>query len=295
MNGLIPNKLAVFGAVGLSAIAFVGIPESAKAAKLCGPGEHWVDTCSAGVDQFKLSKAVLDLLLMPPGQPMQQIILKLTGPVTITRDNPVDALVGDPDLGNVGIVNQHLGVIKTSLEEKFTGGGITLTGRGVGAIVEATELGINRPDLADSFFKVFAEVEGSFGRARNMNPITVSANKWLQGVPPNNPTVPPVSPPNPSLTYPNLPTPPLPNVSTGRCDALDPLGVIIYCGFENVDFFAVDEQGEFILDGQGNKIKVATLLGEKHGVVPEPFTIIGSATALGFGALFKRKSSKKRQ
>jgi hypothetical protein len=286
---------SAIGVVGMSGLTVLGGVKPAEAASLtCGPGDHWVDVCPAGVDKFPISDAILDLWLMPPGESMQQITLKLSGPATVVRDNPVDALVGDADLGNVGIVDGHLGVIKTTLKEKFrgklNGSRITLTGTGVGAIIEATESGINRPDLASSFFEVFAVIEGSFGRAKNMSVIRVDGDRWLTGLPPNK-----VIPPYPQDSFPPLPIPP--NNECGADPLVNPLATIIYCGFEEVDFFAVDDDGNFRTDVNGNKIKVATLHSEQHVVepVPEPLTILGASTALGFGVLLKKRSKKSKQ
>jgi hypothetical protein len=43
-----------------------------------------------------------------------------------------------------------------------------------------------------------------------------------------------------------------------------------------------------------NDVEVARLVNAVHTPAPEPLTILGSATALGFGAFFKKQSSRKR-
>jgi hypothetical protein len=322
-----PNLLSrsLIGAVGLG-VALLGLPTPVKAAAACGPGNHWVDSCAPGVDVFPTTKAYLDMWLMFPSQPMQQVNLNLTGPATVERYDPVDALPpypnnvptpNDPNwniLGTVGIVDGHNGVIPTYLQEKFQKtvlglGAITLTGKGYGSIVEATESGINRPDLASSFFKVFAELETPYGKAKNQEPITVYGNNWLTGVSPTE--VPPIAPGqiNPaSLTNPSIssaPAPALPglpsNFNEVMCNANNPLAAIIYCGFDNTDFYAVNDAGLFI-DSSGNVtndpnqyLKVATLHSEAHAVaIPEPSIVI-SLAVLGFGAALQKKWGKKKQ
>ena len=281
-----PNLLSrsLIGAVGLG-VALLGLPTPVKAAAACGPGNHWVDSCVPGVDVFPTTKAYLDLWLMFPSQPMQQVNLMLSGPATVNRYNPVDK------------------VIPTYLQHNLqsTVLDITLTGQGYGSIVES----IARPDLASSFFEVFAELETSYGKAKNLEPITVYGNKWLTGVSPTE--VPPISPGeiNPaSLTNSSIssaPAPDLPLPSSFdevKCDANAPQAAIVYCGFDDTDFYSVNDNGDFI-DSSGNVtndpaqyLKVATLHGEAHAV-PEPLTILGSLAALGFGTAFEKKRGKK--
>jgi hypothetical protein len=283
-----PNLLSrsLIGAVGLG-VALLGLPTPVKAAAACGPGNHWVDSCVPGVDVFPTTKAYLDLWLMFPSQPMQQVNLMLSGPATVNRYNPVDK------------------VIPTYLQHNLqsTVLDITLTGQGYGSIVES----IARPDLASSFFEVFAELETSYGKAKNLEPITVYGNKWLTGVSPTE--VPPISPGeiNPaSLTNSSIssaPAPDLPLPSSFdevKCDANAPQAAIVYCGFDDTDFYSVNDNGDFI-DSSGNVtndpaqyLKVATLHGEAHAV-PEPLTILGSLAALGFGATLEKKWGKKNE
>jgi hypothetical protein len=284
----------LLGVVALSSVAFLGGAESARAAQ-CGPGDHWVDNCPAGVDEFPLSWAYLDVLIEGQANSIQ---LVLGGPATVTRQAPVDALINDPNFagidvgfgaGNVGLQNGHLGVIPTTLAESFTGNGFTLTGGGSGAIIEATEYGINRPDLAGSFFSVFATISGDFDgnpltieQGRNTTPIVVYGNKWLTGVSPNDPSVPPQSPP------PAFPTAlqPFTVAEKQACDTTDPLAVIIYCGFADVEFFLVDAQGNT------TNQRVATLLSEAHVIhTPEPSAVLGSL--FGLGAMLKLKRRRK--
>ncbi|MFP4122433.1 MAG: PEP-CTERM sorting domain-containing protein [Coleofasciculus sp.] len=57
--------------------------------------------------------------------------------------------------------------------------------------------------------------------------------------------------------------------------------------FDNINF----RTGEVIRTSNG----VTRVVGRGATIVPEPLTILGSATALGFGALLKRESSKKKK
>ena len=232
-------------------------------------------------------------------------------PVKITREDPVDSIMGDPDFvgidvgfgdGNVGVMDGNLSVIKTNIEERFSGGGFTLTGTGTGAIVEATDFGINRPDLAWSFFNVFATIEGGFGQAKNSAPIVVEANQWLTGVSPQD--IAPVGPP------PTLPSSFVGTPNEAICDETDPLAAILYCGFDDVQFFLVNDDGQFI-DENGDPIAdqnnpnpsngavlYGTLTKEVHGVpphVPEPSTTLG-LLFLGLGSVvgIKRRDKAKK-
>lgn len=288
---------SVLGVAALSAIALLSVPKPAVAADTCGPGHNWVDTCTAGVDEFPQSTAILDLWLMFPGTPMEQKTVILSGPATVFRDDPVDDLLGDPDFQPLledprfpgyllGKDNNHNGVIKTYLKETFTGSGITLTGKGVGAITKATEFGIDSPELASSFFGVFATIDGPFGKARNIDPVIVYGDRWLIGVPPD--VIPGMLPP-PALP---VPPPPPPVGPDPQCGSTDPLVAIIYCGFGK-DFFLVDDEGKFI-HKNGKKIKVATLHSERHVVyksVPESSTALASVF-VGLTAMLALKKKR---
>jgi hypothetical protein len=299
---------SLVGAMGLG-IALLGMPESAKASPSCGPGANWVATCSPGTDTLLGTKAYLKYNIS--GQ-INNIVLQ-GSPVTITRESPVDSIVNDPDFagidigfgeGNVGLTDQNLSVIKTQIEESFSGnvpglGQITLTGKGNGAIVQATDFNLpNNPELAWSFFTVFAEVEGSFGKAKNIDPIVVEANQWLTGVSPQE--IAPVDPP-----------PPLPSSFFGllngtECNETDPLAAILYCGFGNlanndpIPFYLVNNNGDFIdINGDpttdpAQRVLFGSLVSEVHGVppVPEPSTAAG-LVLLGLGSLFGLKRKNK--
>ena len=305
-----PSKFvtrSLIGAVGLSAIAVLGVPEITKAAPDCGPGDNWIETCESGMDFLRGTTAYLMFNL--EGGEMVNLILDADEAVKITREDPVDSIVGDPDFagvdvgfgeGNVGITDDNLSVIKTNIEERFSGGGFTLTGTGTGAIVEATDFGINRPDLAWSFFNVFATIEGDFGQAKNSAPIVVEANQWLTGVSPQE--IAPVGPP------PELPSSFVGTANGEICDETDPLAAILYCGFEEVQFFLVNDEGEFI-DENGDPLPdqddptlggvlYGTLTKEVHSVpphVPEPSTTLG-ILFLGLGSVvgLKRRDKAKK-
>lgn len=292
-----PVTTGLIGAVGLG-VALLGIPEGAKAAPSCGPGDNWIATCQPGSDILLDTKAYLQFDIV--GQGVVDLVLG-GDPVTITRGTPVDSIVGDSDFagidvgfgdGNVGITDGERTVIKTRIEERFTFGDYILTGTGAGAIVQATDFGIPRPDLAWSFFTVFAEIEGPFGKARNQAPIIVEANNWLVGVSPQQ--ISPIAPP-----------PALPSSFVGSSDediCQDPLAAILYCGFRSVDFFLVNDNGDFI-DSSGNPatnpadyVRFGELKREIHSVppIPEPSTVLG-LIAVGLSSIvgFKGKKEQK--
>jgi hypothetical protein len=285
MNFTRSKSVATIGALGLSAIALFAGVKPANAADTCGPGANWVDQCSAGVDTFPNTRALLELQLWDGSI----VSLDLNGPATVHRDDPVDAIIGDSILGDVGLLDGNLGVIKTLLEEIFEGSNLTLTGKGVGAIVEATESGINNSELASSFFNVFAEIKGPFGRAINIAPIRVDGNKWLTGVSPSK--IPPIAP---GGIIPPLPVPPDPKCGT---DPSTFLSAIIYCGFEATQFFLVDDDNNFVLSPNGDKILIATLLGEQHVVepepIPEPMTNLGAIATFVLGLFASNKVHQK--
>ena len=53
----------------------------------------------------------------------------------------------------------------------------------------------------------------------------------------------------------------------------------------------LDQSTTTIFDGEGGTVVLATREAES---VPEPLTILGAGTAIGFGAAFKRKLGKKK-
>lgn len=147
-------------------------------AQACGPGSHWVDACPAGIDTFMSSATIgLDLNL----DNLRDISVVLSGPTSVFRGNPVDAITGHPQLGNVGTIDGHLDVFETEIISlMLTGGGVTVrAGDGVGNLSNDSLLyspGAVRetpsdPMWADSFFDVFFELDTQFGTLHNQQPL----------------------------------------------------------------------------------------------------------------------------
>jgi len=273
---LAPLISPALGTVGALLVGAVG---PAAAVPVCGPGDNWVDTCAPGVTVFP-TFADLELQFSFPGQPSQIVNFSYQSQVDLTHYAPVDALPPYPNaepnwtsLGSVGVNDGNLGVIPFSFAKTLTNtlpgvGAVTINGQGYGAIVEATESGINRPDLAWAFLTVFAEIDTPWGKAKNTTAIVSYGVKWLPGISPLD--VPLVSPP------PALPAPP-------------------ESAWEDLLFFAVNDNGDFI-DSNGNVttdptqfLNTITVLRQAPVAVPEPLTVAGALTAVGLGWKFKRR------
>ncbi|MGB5770865.1 MAG: hypothetical protein WBM32_13510, partial [Crocosphaera sp.] len=160
---------SLMGAVGLSAIAFLGVPESAKAID-CGanfpPGlPGWVNQCPGGIDMFdSLLNFELELDLNNDGTPETPVSLTASGPTKIWRGN------GENDTIETEIFDLRL----TGTSDDF-GDFTIIAGDGIGnglddgrlysfgAITQRTD-DIGTPEdesaLADSFFEVFFEIQG---------------------------------------------------------------------------------------------------------------------------------------
>jgi len=143
----------------------------------CGPGPHWVDTCSGGSDTMPSAAVVgIDMDL----DCIEDMALTLAGPTTVVRSDPQDDSMQFPGLAPV---DGHMDVIDTEIVAmSLSGGGVTLTAGGglgvqalaptVGAAVE--EAGDNT--LIDSFFDVMFEVDLGGGMyAYNQQPVRVEA------------------------------------------------------------------------------------------------------------------------
>jgi hypothetical protein len=137
----------------------------------CGPGPHWVDSCSAGRDQIANSGAVvgidgdmdpgcvpeINLVMWPCSSPDNLLVIDRSGPRDDSQHFPgLRPLDGHPDVIDTEIISMCL-----------TRNGFTLragAGRQHGPGVLAPSLGAiaeqpGHPTLADSFFDVFFEVE----------------------------------------------------------------------------------------------------------------------------------------
>ncbi len=161
-------------AVPLSFIAFNPLTMAAG----CGPGAHWVDDCASGTDKAASSKGEFELYegsCQSKGNLLGTMTFK--GPTTIFRGDSQDALVGDPDFGNIGTIDNHNDVIKTELVSlKLTGSGFVVkAGDGVGNLTPDNSLYSPgyiqedpfNPSLADSIFHIFFEISGPLGILHN--------------------------------------------------------------------------------------------------------------------------------
>lgn len=142
--------------------ATVGLtPTSIQAAPICGPGAHWVDTCTAGLDTFD-SVATVGIDFNFDAVVDQTIVL--SGPTTVMRSGPLDDSLIFP---GTRPVDAHSDVIDTEIVSmQLVGAGpITLTaGAGLGTSVLPPSLGAiaedpGDPALAFSFFDVFVELD----------------------------------------------------------------------------------------------------------------------------------------
>jgi len=128
----------------------------------CGPGAHFIDSCSPGADDHLPSAALVgidyDLDCIADTN------LIMSGPVTVRRTDPLDDSMQYPGTRRI---DGHLDVIDTEIVSmELSGGGITVTAggglgqggvlsRSLGRIAEYT----NRPAVGDSFFDVFVEID----------------------------------------------------------------------------------------------------------------------------------------
>lgn len=248
----------VLGAVALSAIALVGMPQSAKAddCSLEKNGVNWVSECKPGVDSFANSWVNIHLSWNIPE------LERLFGEV------PEDFSVNDWIMfsGPVRVerAGGNNGFIETTLFHELTGkhpffGDLRLITKGTGKI---ENIGNGR---ANSFFDVdFTLVDGLFGGKTR-----IYADRPLLGVPPDILTHGLINNPCPSSNNPDV--------------------SVIYCGGQTPLFY-VGEDGEF---GTEDDIQIAQIHSEEHIVhprVPEPSTAAASIF-VGLGAMFglKRK------
>jgi len=249
----IGKTASVFGVVGLSAIATLGVVESAEAASVSCTGSNWVNTCPAGNDSFP-SVAKLSLDLDFDG--IADLKPRLSGPVNVTRGSAVDGTI-ETEIFDFTLTGDGFTVIAGDGNGNLVSDGPLFTR---GQITEQSPGSV----LADSFFDVFAEIQGTpFGPLRNHDAIRLTATlKGIDGLP----------------------------LIVSVLDS--------YVGTEVTQLFSAGSDGIF---NTSDDILRAQLVpdpdhgfSEVHTPVPEPLTILGSATALGFGAFFKKQSSRKR-
>lgn len=180
----LPLKVA-----GLLLLAVIGFSGSAGAVSTCGPGSHWVDGCTSGTDTFPSVATIgIDLNL----DNVKDLSVVLSGPTSVYRGNPVDAIFGHPVLGNVGTVDGHMDVIETEIVAlTLTGGVFTVrAGDGTGNLLNDGPLNspgairelAGNPQRALSFFDVFFELDTPFGTLHNLQPLRLESE--IDRVPP---------------------------------------------------------------------------------------------------------------
>ncbi|MEI8209973.1 MAG: hypothetical protein WCG16_12260 [Methylococcales bacterium] len=196
------KKLLRFKRVGFSGVLLLlGTLGNLNTAVACGPGDHWVDTCSTGTDVFDSTAAVgIDTNL----DGKSDFILNLSGPTTVLRGDPQNT--PDPlDLLSPYLAPNpigHFNRIPTEIKSiSLTGSGYTLragsdqialganqiTGPSVGAILEKTagnpsaidlaagvvagSLAPVDPKLAFSYFNINFQIDTPFGSLHNVTPL----------------------------------------------------------------------------------------------------------------------------
>ncbi len=149
--------------------------EADKPCEDCGPGPHWVDQCPGGADNMPTGGVIgVDL----DGDCQADVNAVLNGPAHVIRSFPLDDSLQFPGLRPLDL---HRDVLDTEIiAMQLTGGGVVLRAgggmgqgglrRSLGAIAELPA----DPNLADSFFDVFFELDLGGGQfAYNLEPLTV--------------------------------------------------------------------------------------------------------------------------
>ena len=175
----------------LPLLNFFTLPNNALAIPVCGPGDHWIDSCStaggpSGNAEFYTDTfdSVATISIDQNFDNVGDFTAVLGGIVKIFRGDPYqNDPVNDPG---------HLNRIDTEIVEMtLSGGGVTLrAGDGNanlssdnnlysgGSIIEKS----GDPTLADSFFDVFVEIEFNGMILYNIDPFVIAAE--IDQVPP---------------------------------------------------------------------------------------------------------------
>ncbi len=184
--------------IGLTTILGLNPSLSAEAASFtCRPGENWVETCETGSYDF-LSSVVINVNFgfSPNNQP--DFTALLSGTTNLFIGDPVDAIINDPLLGNIGTLDGNLDVIPIEVVNSTSSGStpfvplITATAGdniadlaptpfetelpfeslySAGAIVQTAA----NPAEADSFFNLFLEIQGTpEGTIRTRDPLMLT-------------------------------------------------------------------------------------------------------------------------
>lgn len=189
--------LAAFSLLALSAVPSVAL---GQAPPRCGPGAHFVDRCPSSIDRLTMRGELgldLDLDSVP------DVFFGTFDRTHVFTADPVDALIGDPHFGNIGLVDGHLDVIPTELFNLF----LTVNAGPFGLLtVRAGDQNPNRvndgplyspgyimelpddPSRAISVFDVFFEVLGTpFGRLHNRESKFISST--IDRLPPDTASI----------------------------------------------------------------------------------------------------------
>jgi hypothetical protein len=278
---------SLIGAMGLSAIAFLGVPDVAFASGAeCGLNEgviqglDWVSNCPEGSDHFHNTWATVIFNVLP-GNPLglipgtyQEIF---GGPAWIIREQGAN------------------GIINTTIQEGLTnipalgdlGLSVSLIGNGTGAIVDDGSVddydGLANSGYAGSYFDVLAQIDSNNLSLIALNPLRVYGDRGLTGVSPDA-----IIPPAPG--EPNY-IPPNPNYPGLNCNPIGEVA-INYCGL-----LLGAPPVELFIDGNPNQSAGIFIVAETHTVhppVPEPSTTLG-LLFLGLGSVAGLKRKNKTQ
>jgi hypothetical protein len=199
-----PFALFVLGLWGFSLLPSIRV----QAASLgCGTGANWVSTCQGG--QYVLSNHLVNFLNIFSPNNQVDFTVSRSGLTTLALSDPLDAIVNDPFLGNVGVVDGVLDVVRIEVTNSVSAGlfpvpnpyvSTAIFGDGVsdfaptppdtslpyeslysaGAIVQRPD----NPMLADSFINIFTTALGApQGKLRNRSILRVDTSSPLTTFP----------------------------------------------------------------------------------------------------------------
>ena len=209
-NKFLPRK-KVTSFLGLTTLSLLNLVVPVKAASLqCDLAQG---ICQRGIYHFQTTININGDFNNPSFSPTpNNFQAQLKGFSRLMVGTPVDAIVGDPPLGNVGSVDGQLDVIPTEFFAKVSAlnpinSALTLNGLvgdnipdlapsppesmlpykslySGGAIIKQS----TNPVLADSFLKVFLQIDGTlFGLERVSIPITLQPVSPFTGIIPGQP------------------------------------------------------------------------------------------------------------
>ncbi|NEQ86030.1 MAG: hypothetical protein F6K26_39885, partial [Moorea sp. SIO2I5] len=108
--------------IGLTALSLLNPLQPVHGASLtCGPGENWVETCKSGSYDFLTSVIIsVNFGISPNNQP--DFTALLSGTTNIFIGDPIDAVIDDPLLGDIGTLDGNLDVIPTEVVNTTSSG-----------------------------------------------------------------------------------------------------------------------------------------------------------------------------